>query len=52
MTSTDTGEVRFEVAVDGAPVERPLVHQEAEHEVVAGERTEEAGQLRARAQPP
>ena len=37
VTSTSTGAVRVEVAVDGAPVERALVHEEAEHEVVAGQ---------------
>ena len=41
-----------EVAVHGAPVERPLVNEEAEREVGAGEPLEEAAEPLAGAQPP
>jgi hypothetical protein len=40
----------LEVAVDGAPVERALVDEEAEHEVVAGHGLEEAAEALARAE--
>ena len=52
VTSTSTGLVRSQVAVDRPPVERPLVHEEAEHEMVAGEALEEPAQALARAQAP
>ena len=51
VTSTSTGRRSLEVAVDGAPVERALVDQEAEHEVVAGHGLEEAAQALARPEP-
>src|SRR3954451_14045251 len=41
-----------QVAVDRGPVERPLVHEEAEHEVVARDRAEELAQPLARTQAP
>ena len=41
-----------EVAVDRAAVERPLVHEEAEHQVMPGHGREEAAEPLARAQAP
>ena len=52
VTSTSTGVVRVEVAVDRRAAQRALVHEEAEHEVWRVSRLEEAAQALARAQPP
>ena len=51
VTSARTGSVASQVAPDRAPVERPLVDEEAEPQVVQAQRGDVVGELLGRAQP-